>query len=70
MSSDPTGDLPPVPADAIAVGENFYTVPAGSDADGCPRFRAFSQRQQVPDVMFYRAADGKFTADRQRAVFS
>ena len=69
MTGDTEPDLPPVPENAIAVGEDFYMVPAGEDPDGCPRFRAFSQRGQVPDVLFYRAVDGGFTPDRRGAAF-
>lgn len=69
MSRDPVGGAePPVPEDAIEVGEDFYMVPAGSDPDGRPWFRAFSQRQNVPQVMFYRRRDGSFTANKLEAA--
>lgn len=60
-------NAPAVPDDAILVGDDFYMVPAGVDPDGCPRFRAFAQRQSVPAVMFYRRRDGSFTQNKLEA---
>lgn len=57
-----------LPAGAIEVGEDFYMVPAGADADGCPRFRAFTRRQNAPDVIFYRKRDGGFTPNKALAL--
>ncbi len=57
-----------LPAGAIEVGDDFYMVPAGTDDDGCPRFRAFARRQNVPDAIFYRRRDGGFTPNKALAT--
>lgn len=68
MNTPPTdGGLPPVPDDAIKVDEDYYMVPAGTDADGTARFSAFSQRKMVAAVIFYRKADGSFTPNKALA---
>ena len=59
---------PEVPAGAIRAGDDFYMVPAGRDPTGCPWFRAFSQAKAVVQVMYYRAADGTFGIDRNKAA--
>jgi hypothetical protein len=69
MSTTPTdSELPPIPADAIEVEEDYYMVPAGADADGTARFSAFSQRKMVAAVIFYRKADGSFTPNKALAA--
>jgi hypothetical protein len=69
MSATPADSgLPPVPAGAIEVEEDYYMVPAGVDADGTARFRAFSQRKMVAAVIFYRKADGSFTPNKALAA--
>jgi hypothetical protein len=69
MSTTPTDSgLPAVPADAIEVEEDYYMVPAGTDADGTARFSAFSQRKMVAAVIFYRKADGSFTPNKALAA--
>lgn len=57
-----------VPADAIAVGDDVYMVPAGVDSDGCAMFRVFSPTKMVVQAVHYRAADGTFVMDKVEAA--
>ena len=61
-------DMPrEVPADAIQLGEDYYMVPSGTAADGCPQFRPWSASGRVPTAIYYRKADGDFTRSRDQA---
>lgn len=57
-----------VPRGAIRVGEQLYQVPIGADDDGCPMFRMYSPIKLVPQVIFYRDAEGGFTMSKQEAA--
>ena len=63
----PESERPPVPADAIQIGEDLYMVPLAAPVDDCPAYRAFSPTKRVAQVIYFRAADGSFTADRSKA---
>lgn len=60
-------EKPPVPADAIPIGEDLYMVPLAEPLDGCRAYRAFSQTKRVAQVIYFRAADGQFVTDRSKA---
>ena len=55
------------PAGAIQVGEDYYMVPAGTDANGCARFRPWSGSNLVTAAIYYRKADGSFTLNKEQA---
>ena len=63
----PARDSPEVPAGAIEIGEDHYMVPLDQPVDGCPAYRAFSRTRMVAQAIYFRAADGRFVLDRQRA---
>lgn len=56
-----------LPAGAIATGDGVYMVPIAPDETGCMQYRMYAPGKAVVQVIFYRAADGKFTADRAQA---
>jgi hypothetical protein len=56
-----------LPPGAIANGDGTYMVPVGADPDGCANFRLYSPTGAVAMVIYYRAKDGGFTADRGEA---
>lgn len=59
---------PNLPAGAIATGDELYMVPIAEDDIGCMQYRMYSPTKAVAQVIFYRAPDGSFTADRSKAA--
>ena len=55
-----------VPAGAIQVGDDYYMVRAGADAEGCERFRPWSASNPVKTAIYYRMADGTFTLHKEQ----
>ena len=55
------------PAGAVQVGEDYYMVPAGTDANECARFRPWSGSNIVTAAIYYRNADGSFTLNKEQA---
>ena len=68
QSGDESGMPQEVPAGAIQVGDDYYMVPAGADAEGCERFRPWSASNPVKTAIYYRVADGTFSADKTQAA--
>ena len=68
QSGEESGTTQEVPAGAIPVGEDYYMVPAGADAEGCERFRPWSGSKPVKTAIYYRVADGTFSPDKQKAA--
>ena len=64
-SGDEPGMMQQPPAGAIQVGDDYYMVPAGTDAEGCQRFRPWSGNKPVKTAIYYRKADGSFTIGKQ-----
>ncbi len=62
--SHPPADLP---AGAIVTGDGIYMVPIAPDETGCMQYRMYAPGKAVVQMIFYRAADGKFTPDRAQA---
>ena len=62
----PEGAVGP-PAGAIQVGDDYYMVPSGTDANGCARFRPWSGSNSVTAAIYYLSADGSFTLSKERA---
>ncbi|MFN4281112.1 MAG: hypothetical protein ACK4NA_00585 [Alphaproteobacteria bacterium] len=58
---------PKLPAGAIATGDGVYMVPIAPDETGCMQYRMHAPGKAVVQVIYYRAADGKFTPDRSKA---
>jgi hypothetical protein len=58
---------PSLPAGAIATGDGIYMVPIAPDETGCMQYRMHAPGKAVVQVIMYRQADGKFTADRSKA---
>ena len=57
-----------VPPGAIQVGDDYYMVPSGTDADGCPQFSPWSSGNLVQTALFYRKADGSFTVVKEQSA--
>ena len=55
------------PAGAIQVGDDYYMVPAGANAEGCARFRPWSGSNPVTAAIYYRKADGSFTLGKEES---
>ena len=55
------------PAGAIQAGEDYYMVPAGTDANGCARFRPWSGSNLVTAAIYCGKADGSFTLNKEQA---
>lgn len=62
----PEGAVGP-PEGAIQVGEDYFMVPAGADANGCARFSPWSGSNPVTAAIYYRSADGSFTLSKEEA---
>lgn len=56
-----------LPAGAIRTADGIYMVPIAPDETGCMQYRMHAPGKAVVEVIFYRAADGKFTPDRSQA---
>jgi hypothetical protein len=59
---------PEIPPGAIKVGDDLYYVPLPDPVQGCPAYRQFSPTKLVTAAIYFRAGDGSFTLDRNRAV--
>ncbi len=58
-----------LPDGAIQTGDDMYMVPVGTpDSNGCQLYRAHSPGKMVPQVIFYRRADGTFVVNKAEAA--
>ena len=64
--AEESGMAQEVPAGAIQVGDDYYMVPAGADAEGCEWFRPWSGSNSVTAAIYYRKADGSFTLHKEQ----
>jgi hypothetical protein len=65
---DASGTAPPaIPPDAIAVTDELYMLPMGTDSAGCAVFQPWSPTMAVVQALHWRKADGSFTLDRALA---
>jgi hypothetical protein len=52
----------------VRVGDNLFYVPLPEPVQGCIAYRQFSATRKVSKAAFFRATDGGFTLDRDKAV--
>ena len=64
--AEETGMAQEVPAGAIQLGEDYYMVPVGTDAEGCAQFAPWSGSNPVTAAIYYRKADGDFTLHKEQ----
>ena len=57
-----------LPNGAIAVGDDFYVVPMGKDAQGCVMYSVFSLTKVVGQMILYRTDDDRFVTNKDDAA--
>ncbi len=64
-----TSQLDGLPVGSVQTGPNMYMIPTGQpDGDGCQAYRAHSPGNVVVQIVYYRTADGGFTANKEEAA--
>lgn len=56
-----------LPENAIRLHDQYYMIPLAEKVGGCQAYRAYSPTLRVPQVIHYRAADGRFVTNRDEA---
>lgn len=58
-----------LPAGSVQTGPNMYMIPSGPpDGDGCQAYRVHSPGNVVIQMVYYRKADGGFSANKEEAA--
>lgn len=58
-----------LPDGTILWRDNSYMIPVGApDKDGCQAYRHWAPERMTPQVIYYRRADGEFSANKLEAV--
>ncbi|MCH8202996.1 MAG: hypothetical protein IH996_07815 [Proteobacteria bacterium] len=58
-----------LPTGSVQTGPNMYMIPTGQpDGDGCQAYRVHSPGNVVVQMVYFRKADGDFTANKKEAA--
>ncbi len=58
---------PPMPFNAIEIGDDVFMVPVTQDRYGCALYSMQTSGRAVLEVYFYQTSTGDFTTDRRQA---
>lgn len=69
QENEAASGLESLPPGSVQTGPNMYMIPTGQpDGDGCQAYRLHSPGNVVIQMVYYRKADGGFSANKEEAA--